>query len=283
MSLAGELSHSEIQRLKGLGFDDWRIDENGVRIFPSKKAEYISFPKIAYENTHLSRDDFWSRHRVEILNQELDKHKVDLIWELGGGDGRMSIPLWERGKGVIAIEPHYEGCLKVAEAGIPIFEGTLKDLAIPHNSLHAVGFFDVLEHIENEKEFLKNVYEKMEVSGLVFLSVPAHSWLFAEHDVALGHYRRYSRKSLRRVFEDVGFEVVSCEFIFTFLVVPAFLIRRLPFLMGQRRDTKIVLAEAESILNLPRPLVHILGALCRVERLIKLPFGLSLFAVLRKA
>ena len=101
--------------------------------------------------------------------------------------------------------------------------------------------------------------------------------------MALGHYRRYSRKSLRRVFEDVGFEVVSCEFIFTFLVVPAFLIRRLPFLMGQRRDTKIVLAEAESILNLPRPLVHILGALFRVERLIKLPFGLSLFAVARKA
>ena len=207
MSLAGELSHSEIQRLKGLGFEDWRVDENGVRIYPSKKAEYISFPKIAYEDTHLSRDDFWSRHRVEVLNQALDKHKVDLIWELGGGDGRMSIPLWERGKGVIAIEPHYEGCLKVAEAGIPIFEGTLKDLAIPHNSLHAVGFFDVLEHIENDSQAIEYMKFFLKPGGTLIILTPAYPSLLSKLDKALGHFRRYSHKKISDLVKKQGMSI----------------------------------------------------------------------------
>ena len=200
----------ELERLKSLGFRDWKVDKNGIRIRETQTREEISFPEFVYQENSLSREDFWSRYRVQVLSKELKKNQTKLLWEIGGGDGRISIPLNQQGIGVIAIEPLYAGCMSVASEGIPVFQGTLSDLRLPQDSIEAIGFFDVLEHIYNEKKFLEEVHEKVADSGLIYLTVPAHQNLFSEHDLALGHFRRYSKKNLARVLEDSGFEIVNC-------------------------------------------------------------------------
>jgi hypothetical protein len=64
--------------------------------------------------------------------------------------------------------------------------------------------------------------------GLALITVPAFSSLFSGHDRALGHFRRYNRKSLQRLFHrwrrrELGFWVFTTFIPF---VVSRFLKRR---------------------------------------------------------
>lgn len=70
-------------------------------------------------------------------------------------------------------------------AGMP--EGDLFDSLI---------YIDVLEHIEDDAGELARAVERLKPGGHVVVLSPAHPWLFTPFDKALGHYRRYTRKSL---------------------------------------------------------------------------------------
>lgn len=55
---------------------------------------------------------------------------------------------------------------------------------------------DVIEHIEDDKKALKNLFSFVKPGGLLILTVPAHSHLFGKRDKAWGHHRRYDKKNL---------------------------------------------------------------------------------------
>ena len=276
-------ARSELIRVVSLGLEDCQPDVNGVR-FPARRTQSeISFPEETYLDKDLSREDFWSRFRVEKLVAELERKQIDVIWEFGGGDGRVSIPLVSNGFGVISVEPLYSGCVKVAKHGIPIFCGTIQDLRLPKGILPAIGFFDVLEHIKNEAEFLNEVHRCLDTNGRIFLTVPAHQWLFSNHDLALGHFRRYSKAALEERLLSAGFKVEKIGFLFSVLVLPAFFLRRIPFVFGKKREVKQVLDCAETVLRLPKILNEMLLALSRIESKLRIPVGLSLFAVAKKS
>ena len=275
-------ARSEIIRAVSLGLEDCQPDSNGVR-FPAQRTQTeISFPEETYLDEDLSREDFWSRFRVETLVAELERKQIDVIWELGGGDGRVSIPLISNGLGVISVEPLYSGCVKVAKYGIPVFCGTIQDLKLPKGILPAIGFFDVLEHIENDAEFLNEVHRCLATNGRIFLTVPAHQWLYSNHDVALGHFRRYSKAALEERLLSAGFVVEKIGFLFSLLVIPALFLRRIPFVFGKKLEVKQVLDCAETVLRLPKVLNEMLLTLSRIESKLRLPVGLSLFAVAKK-
>lgn len=282
MDLALISASNEIERLKSLGFVDWQADSFGVRLKEAIDHRSISFPEEVYQSEELTRESFWSCYRVEVLASELKKSQVDVILELGGGDGRVSIPLISQGFGVISIEPFYDGCRKVARYGIPIFCGTIENLDLPQESIGAIGFFDVLEHIEDESGFLSSVQRTLSPQGKIYLTVPAHDWLFSDHDEALGHHRRYSRKTLKRTLEESGFTIERIDFLFSVLILPAMLLRRMPYLFGMRKDSKVVIHRAETVLRLPFVVDRLMLFVCRIERFLKLPFGLSLFVVASK-
>ena len=55
----------------------------------------------------------------------------------------------------------------------------------------------MLEHIEDDAEELRRASKHLKPGGALIVLSPAHPWLFAPFDQAIGHYRRYSRESLR--------------------------------------------------------------------------------------
>jgi hypothetical protein len=63
---------------------------------------------------------------------------------------------------------------------------------------------DVLEHTPDDRAVLRETTEHVETGGYVFITVPAFSWLYSAHDHFLGHYRRYSLASVRKL-------IASCE------------------------------------------------------------------------
>ena len=65
------------------------------------------------------------------------------------------------------------------------------------NSTRAVILLDVLEHMADPVQVLRNAAEILQPGGGVIITVPAYPWLFGDWDKSLGHYRRYTARELR--------------------------------------------------------------------------------------
>ena len=72
--------------------------------------------------------------------------------------------------------------------------GTLQDL--PGRRFDAILYIDVLEHIEDDRAELRRAAAHLNPGGAVIVLSPAHQWLFTPFDAAIGHFRRYSKRSL---------------------------------------------------------------------------------------
>ena len=64
--------------------------------------------------------------------------------------------------------------------------------------------FEVLEHIDADAEALRSWARYLKPGGRIIVSVPAHMSKFNDEDRAVGHYRRYERLQLQRLFETAG-------------------------------------------------------------------------------
>jgi SAM-dependent methyltransferase len=61
---------------------------------------------------------------------------------------------------------------------------------------------NVLEHIKEDVLALKNCKYLLKDEGTLLILVPAFQSLYCSFDQELGHYRRYTRKSLGRVYKE---------------------------------------------------------------------------------
>ena len=71
--------------------------------------------------------------------------------------------------------------------------------------------FEVLEHIEDDREALARWRTCLKPGGVQLLSVPAHVSLWTVGDEWAGHFRRYGRTALCRLLSDAGFSVERFE------------------------------------------------------------------------
>lgn len=76
--------------------------------------------------------------------------------------------------------------------------GTLD--ALPEGSaFDTVLYIDVLEHIDDDRGELARASRVLKPGGRLVVLSPAHQFLFTPFDAALGHYRRYSKSTLRAI------------------------------------------------------------------------------------
>ena len=72
--------------------------------------------------------------------------------------------------------------------------GTVQSLGA--EQFETILYIDVLEHIENDREELNAAALHLRPGGHIIVLAPAHQALFTPFDTAIGHYRRYNRRSL---------------------------------------------------------------------------------------
>jgi len=70
---------------------------------------------------------------------------------------------------------------------------------------------NVIEHIEDDEQVLRNFREVLKPGGRVVILVPHDPKLYTAVDKTLGHFRRYSRRDLTAKMERAGFKVLSCK------------------------------------------------------------------------
>ena len=198
----------------------------------------VSYPSDGHKATReLEEFSFWYRHRNSCI-AEVVRHLPPggPIVEIGAGNGFVALGLEREGLRVIALEPGPEGARHARERGLaPVVQSTLEDSRFHPGSLAACAMFDVLEHIEDDTQFLRKVRRLLRPSGRIYITVPAQPWLWSADDVRAGHHRRYTTRSLSSALESAGYRTEYMSAFFAALVVPVLLRRALPTRLGLRR------------------------------------------------
>jgi SAM-dependent methyltransferase len=71
---------------------------------------------------------------------------------------------------------------------------------------------NVLEHILDDVRVLEEIYQKLNVNGIIIIFVPAFQFLMSTMDEQVGHVRRYSKKELKSKVLKSGFEIKSIQY-----------------------------------------------------------------------
>lgn len=187
---------------------------------------------------------FWFKHRNHCILSVVKLYPPEdggTIFDVGGGNGFVSLGLANAGYDVALVEPGQNGALNAKRRGIQtVICATTDSAQFKPHSLPAIGLFDVVEHIEDDLSFLKSINKLLKPDGRLYLTVPAFPFLWSDEDVAAGHFKRYTVKSIRNVLEKAGFTVDFSTYIFWFLPLPIMFLRMLPFRMGlTKTGTKI--------------------------------------------
>ncbi len=221
---------------------------------------------------------WWYRVRNEVIIKKLKRIGFSgTLWDVGSGTGVVTAALVEAGIPAIAIEPSAGGAMIATQHGVVSVQGTLQSLNLPGSCLAGIGAFDVLEHVTNRPDFLREIARVLVPGGNFIVTVPALQFLWSHADEEARHYLRYSRRTLRNELEMCGFEVQSISYFFALIVPPLLLIRALPYRLGLRiSDSK------NSSLRAGGGILGKLAGRVEVGWASHVPFGTSLLAVARK-
>jgi SAM-dependent methyltransferase len=201
-------------------------------IWNSKSKSNVSYPDNGNDCCFRVEDNsFWFKHRnnciVEIIKNFPPRSE---IFDIGGGNGFVAAELERNGFKTILVDPGLNGVKNAEKRRLPnIICSTLEDAGFKPESISAVGLFDVLEHIREDLIFLKKIQTILINNGMLYLTVPAYSFLWSEEDNLSGHFRRYSKKTISLLLQSAGFKVEYCSFIFFPLPVPILLLRVIPY------------------------------------------------------
>lgn len=238
-------------------------------------------PLVLRQHLDLEERHWWfvARRKIvlDILEQHLPRESALEILDAGCGGGATLEALRRHGR-ARGMELSEEAVAYNQEKGRDVVQGAIEDIPFADESFDLALALDVIEHVPNDLAALFELNRVLKPGGHLLVTVPALNLLWGPHDVANGHYRRYTRRELRGRIEASGFEIVRATY-FNTLLFPVVLTARLP---GRLRGKDA----ASDIGEVPRPLNAALRAVFSLEtpllRRGSLPVGVSALCLARK-
>jgi SAM-dependent methyltransferase len=200
--------------------------------------------QISYPSDHnaacflIENNSFWFNHRNKCITAAVRRFPPQgFILDVGGGNGYVARGLMDAGYETVLLEPGADGAVNAKQRRqLPtVINATLDEARVRAGSVPNIGLFDVLEHIEDDRRFVEQMFEMVRPGGFLYLTVPAFSWLWSMSDVDAMHYRRYTRRTLAEVLAG-RFDVLYSTYLFQRLLPVSFLIRTLPYAVGLARS-----------------------------------------------
>ncbi|MDC3237172.1 class I SAM-dependent methyltransferase [bacterium] len=217
-------------------------------ILTSSKSASLSYSEGGNLNCFQLEDkSFWFIHRNDCIASVIKRFPPDgTVLDVGGGNGFVTKRILDEGFDAALLEPGETGALngKVSRHIPEVICSPLEDAGFPPSSLSAVGCFDVIEHIESDHAFLMSVHGLLKSGGILYVTVPAHQWLWSLSDDTAGHYRRYNKNMVGDLLTS-KFEILYFTYFFRVITLPIFIFRTLPFRLHPSRKKKVLSSESE--------------------------------------
>jgi SAM-dependent methyltransferase len=134
-------------------------------------------------------------------------------------------------------------------------------------AIDSVFCSNVLEHIEDDRAALGNMAKLLPPGAPIFLLVPAVPGLYGEHDRADHHFRRNTKRKLRRTIEPLPIEIERAYY----MNLPGFFAWFLYVRVMRRRLNEEGIGLYDRIIPLIRA----------AEERVRPPFGQTLVALMR--
>lgn len=247
---------------------------------PAFKEDYFEF--WFRQNKH-----FWQVGRRETVYQFVEpflkSRSRDLKAlsgiEIGIGNGSVTGELMKGGMKMQGADLFYSSlkyCRKRFD--IPLYQADLLKLPF-YNKFDFVGIYDIIEHIEDDRKSLKNIYGALKPGGFISITVPACKFLWSTFDEHQ-HVRRYSKKELVEKVKEAGFKVHRISFMMFLLFPVVYAFRK-----TQKYPTGDKLENVQEVCVIP-VINEIFLAVFRLEkfllRFFNLPIGSSLILLAEK-
>lgn len=198
--------------------------------------------------------------------------------DAGAGSGHFAGLLRERGGPVLLLEGGTDNLATLRQRfdgddGVEVVDCDLNACQelLAARGVRSIFSLDVLEHLPDDQTVLRQFHAALPPGGRIHVKVPSLPMLFGPVDEASGHYRRYTRASLRKAVEGVGFRVERCEYMNLAGVPPYFLKSR----VLKRQENFSRTFSGKSIARIQRAMPWIR----RIDRITGAPLGLSAICV----
>lgn len=217
--------------------------------------------------------------KYKILIEWMGTLHEQAVLVVGSGSGEFACMLAKQGARVEAIDISTEA-VALTEATALQYEVKIKTHVSFLENFESNGKFDwviatdIIEHIEDDKSAVQKMVLLTKVGGKILVTVPAMQLLFGHHDRILGHYRRYSKTSLKSLFgislctrklRYFGFSLIPIAFLFSKILKVSYPVKA----VGLRTESTSWIGK---FLNL----------IFYMERKISFPLGTSLLLMAEK-
>jgi SAM-dependent methyltransferase len=147
------------------------------------------------------------------------------VLDVGAGDGfvaRALLPQLPAGSTVECYDANYtDEMLRTLQAESPAIGFHRQP---PEKTFDLIMMLDVLEHVPDDVQLLSRFSSTLlAANGRVLISVPAYMGLFTQHDITIGHYRRYDAPGMRDLIADAGLQPIISGTLFHSLLLPRLL------------------------------------------------------------
>ncbi len=146
------------------------------------------YPEIALER--FDGANLW----IKYIIFKIRKFLKDDILEVGAGCGSFSKNYMKNFNSITLTDMDNSSFILlkknfINEKNINVINSPTKDIDKKFNT---ILYFNVLEHIKEDKLEIKTALEKLNSGGYLIVLVPAHQKIYSKLDKAVGHYRRYN-------------------------------------------------------------------------------------------
>ena len=266
----------------------FNLVEPGYFIPTEASEKKISYPTLGNEDCYLLEENSqWFQARNKVLETTLiDFPFVGDFIDVGAGNG-YQLCFFQKGifnrlcikSGM--CEPGSVGCTNAANRGVEnVYCCLFDEFPFEDFSVGAIGLFDVIEHIEDDVNFLKDISNRVPNGTLIYVTVPALKTLWSSEDKYAGHFRRYNRNDVKRILDNTKLKFVYSSYFFSYYVPFIWLLRVLPEKMGMKNTNEALASKEINYHQRSKKLNSILNLLHWIEiKLskigIKPPFGTS--------
>lgn len=220
---------------------------------------------------------FWGKRRLmqRLLGRRLATPGLRIL-DIGCGAGANAMEMSAFGS-VTASDRSLDALAFVRLRGIDrVVAAQAPRLPFADGSFDLVTAYDVIEHVEDDVGFVRELARVLAPGATLAVHVPAWPSLWSGHDVALEHKRRYTRAGLKTLISGAGLRIDRLAWTNCAIFLPVAISRWLHHRFGTGEDSA-------NLGVVPAPLNALLRAVYRVEATLAattgLPFGVSLAVI----